>query len=186
MTRDDLRGIIEGISDEQLKRILDINSSDIGKAKRTVEELSAQLSEAQEKVLGYEAEIGGLKLAVNEAEGMREKVKELQKVIDERKLKDEAQELENKLAQRFATVTEGAEFLNKYTHDGLYAEFKAALSDVNNNGKSDTEIYSKITKGRENLFLPENSGIPKVISASGGIAQSLADGDVREIMGLTR
>ena len=37
MTRDDLRGIIEGITDEQLKQILDIHSADIGKAKSGAE-----------------------------------------------------------------------------------------------------------------------------------------------------
>ena len=34
MTRDQLRQIIEGITDEQIKSILDINSADIGNAKK--------------------------------------------------------------------------------------------------------------------------------------------------------
>ncbi len=37
MTREDLRGIIEGITDEQLKKVLDINSSDIRKVKGNLE-----------------------------------------------------------------------------------------------------------------------------------------------------
>lgn len=34
MTREEIKKIVEGITDEQLKQILDINSADIGKARR--------------------------------------------------------------------------------------------------------------------------------------------------------
>ena len=33
MKREEIKAIVEGITDEQLKQILDINSADIGKAK---------------------------------------------------------------------------------------------------------------------------------------------------------
>lgn len=36
MTRDQVRNIISGITDEQLQQILDINSADIGKAKEPI------------------------------------------------------------------------------------------------------------------------------------------------------
>ena len=57
MTRDELRGIVEGISDEQLKRILDINSSDIGKVKKETEALEKQLGERAERMNEMESRI---------------------------------------------------------------------------------------------------------------------------------
>ena len=60
MTRDDLRGIIEGITDDQLKAILDINSSDIGKAKGNLEAVQTELENAKTKIGEYETEIGNL------------------------------------------------------------------------------------------------------------------------------
>ena len=42
MTREKLRKIIEGITDEQLKAIPDINTTDIGKSKSDVEKIRAE------------------------------------------------------------------------------------------------------------------------------------------------
>ena len=43
MTREDLKRIIEGITDEQLKSILDINTTDIGKAKKIMKQLNLKM-----------------------------------------------------------------------------------------------------------------------------------------------
>ena len=59
MTRDDLRGIIEGITDDQLKRILDINSADIGKVKADLDKTKGDLETAKKTVLKVVAEVLG-------------------------------------------------------------------------------------------------------------------------------
>ena len=71
MTRDDLRGIIEGITDEQLKKILDINSADIGKVKTDLETVKGNLETANGKIADYEKEIGTLKESIGNTEEMQ-------------------------------------------------------------------------------------------------------------------
>ena len=182
MTRDDLRGIIDGITDEQLKSILDINTADIGKAKGNLEAVQTELDNAKTKIGEYETEIGNLKESLGDAEALQKKIDDLQADIDARKQADEAAAAENVLKGRFDTVCGEAKFLNDFTRSGLYDEFKTALSDEANIGKSDKDIYEAITKEKENIFMPEG-GIPSVVSSTGGDTPT-SDADVREIMGL--
>lgn len=183
MTRDDLKGIIEGITDEQLKAILDINSSDIGKAKGSLEAVQTKLDNAETKIGEYETEIGNLKESLGNAEALQKKIDDLQADIDARKQADEAAAAENSLKNRFADICGDAKFLNDFTRDGLFNEFKTALADEANKSKSDKDIYEAITKDKENIFVPED-GLPSVASSTPGGGAAATDADVREIMGL--
>jgi len=183
MTRDDLRGIIEGITDEQLKAILDIHSSDIGKVKGNLETVQTELEEAKTKIGEYETEIGSLKESLGDAEALQKKIDDLQADIDARKQADEAAAAENSLKNRFADVCGEAKFLNDFTRDGLFNEFKTALTDEANNSKSDKDIYDAITKNKENIFAPAD-GIPGVVSSTPGGGAAATDAEVREVMGL--
>ena len=89
MTREDLRGIIDGITDEQLKRILDINTAYIGKAKGNLETVQTELDNAKTKIGEYETEIGKLKDSLDDAEALQKKIDDLQADIDARKQADE-------------------------------------------------------------------------------------------------
>lgn len=182
MTRDDLRGIIEGITDDQLKKILDINSADIGKVKGDLDKMKGDLETANGKIADYEKEIGTLKESVGNAEAMKKKIDELQASIDERKKADEAAAADADMKNRFDTVCGDAKFLNEFTKNGLFNEFKTALGDEANKTKSDKDIYEAITDGKDNIFEPDG-GIPGVVSGTGG-SSSATDNDIREIMGL--
>ncbi len=185
MTRDDLRGIVEGISDEQLKKILDINSVDIGKAKKGFDELKAEFEKVNRDAEQLNAELAGLRESQCEAEEMKMKIEELQKVIDDRKTEDENREYRMALEKRFNAATGNAEFLNEYTKNGLLDKFADALGMEENQGLSDKEIFGKLTDGEENLFVPDG-GIPSVVASTSGFGTDLSLGDVREIMGLDR
>lgn len=54
MTREQLRQIIEGITDEQLTAVLDINSADIGNAKKPSKALQRQLDDALNSLKSFE------------------------------------------------------------------------------------------------------------------------------------
>jgi DNA repair exonuclease SbcCD ATPase subunit len=182
MTRDDVRGIIEGITDDQLKRILDINSADIGKVKADLDKVKGDLDTANNKIADYEKEIGTLKESIGNTEEMQKKIDTLQASIDERKAADEAAALEAAMVNRFNAVCGDAKFLNEFTKNGLFDEFKTALADEANKTKSDKDIYEAITDGKDNIFMPDG-GIPGVASSTGG-DPAVNDNDIREIMGL--
>ncbi len=183
MTRDDLRGIVEGITDEQLKKILDINSLDIGKAKNGAEVIKTALDEAEARSKQMEEEINQLKIGQCEADEMREKIGELQKVIDQKNEAEEKAKSENTLNMRFGLAFEGMDFVNDFTRKGVFEQFKNAVLDESNAGKSDSEIGQALTFGKENLFAPQG-GIPSAVSSTKGFGGGITDGDVREIMGL--
>ena len=182
MTRDDLRGIIEGITDEQLKRILDINSADIGKVKADLDKAKGDVETANGKIADYEKEIGTLKESIGDTEAMQKKIDDLQASIDDRKKADEAAAADADMKNRFDTVCGEAKFLNEFTRNGLFNEFKTALADEANKTKSDKDIYEAITNGKDNIFEPEG-GIPGVVSSTGG-GSPVTDNDIRDIMGL--
>ncbi|MBE7031989.1 MAG: hypothetical protein E7401_03395 [Ruminococcaceae bacterium] len=179
MTRDDLRGIIEGITDEQLKRILDIHSQGVGKAKGEVEGLKLQLSEAEAKLAGYKETVKSLENSQCEAEKMKIKIEELQKVIDQ----SEAAKSREALEKRFDNAAGDAKFLNDFTKSGLMAEFLEAVQDEKNAGRSDGEIFGGLVDGREDIFAPDE-GVPTVIASTMGFGGQITENDVREIMGL--
>lgn len=183
MTREDLRGIVEGITDEQLKRILDINSSDIGKTKGKLEDLKLQLESANTKLAQQNEKLAELEERQCEAEKMKNRIEELQKVIDESHEQAEKERVKTLMESRFASAAGTAEFLNDFTRNGVLAEFMTAVNAEENAGKSDEEIFCGIVENRENIFVPEG-GIPAVVAATGGFGGQITDGDVREIMGL--
>ena len=185
MTREDLRGIIEGISDEQLKKILDINSTDVGKARNGAEDLKKELESANANIEGLTSEISVLKEAQCEAEEMKIKVGELQKIIDDRRIEDEKAARDAELQSRFENATNGMEFLNEFTRNGVFAQFSEALEAEENRSKSDAEIFQSLTADVGNLFVSDN-GIPTVLASTTGFGADLSMGDVREIMGLSR
>lgn len=183
MTRDDLRGIVTGITDEQLKKILDINSADIGKAKLDTDGLKAELEEANKKVMDMETELGALRESQCEAEKMKEKLDGLQKVIDERKEEDERQSREAAVKSRFDAVVGEAKFLNDFTKDGVFAQFQTAVEKEENLGRADEEVFGEIVGERENIFIQQKD-IPSVVASTSGFGGDLSRSDVREIMGL--
>lgn len=183
MTQNDVKTIFDGATDAQVKAILDLNSSDIGKAKKECDALRSELDEAKNKVQSYETEIGGLRDSVDEAEKLKTRVEELQKAIDDRKAADEKAEREKAVSVRFDAACGDAKFLNDFTRAGLFSEFRAALESKDNAGKADKEIFEALTADRDNIFLPEG-GIPGVVSSTGGGGTADTDNDIREIMGL--
>ena len=183
MTREEIRGIIEGISDEQLKKILDINSHDVGRAKGAFSELQKALEEAETENALIKDKLSGFEDAQCEAEEMKNEIDRLQKVIEENEKSRETEKVEADLAKRFSTMAAGKEFVNKYTQNGLFAEFRDAVAEEKNTGKSDAEIYSTLIEGRENLFVPDNN-VPIAVASTMGFGGAVTDSDVREIMGL--
>lgn len=157
-----------------------------GAASGAVGDAVGELEAAQQRISALEAELSAVKNGQGEAEKLQIKIDELQKVLDGKQAAEEAERAEKSIRERFGAVTGGAEFLNSYTRDGVLAEFRAAVSDAANAGRSDAEIYREITDGQESLFVPDG-GIPSVVATSGfGLCGgSLGDSDVREIMGLS-
>lgn len=183
MKRDELKGIIPEITDEQLTKVLDINTTDIGKAKTDYTDLKAKYDAEVKTRQGLEADIQKLKDSAADTEGLNNKIADLQKEIDDRKAADEQAVKDKAMADRFGAAIGEKKFLNEFTQKGVLEEFKAALADKANQGKSDADVFAGIVKDRDGIFANPNpiGGTPPAGSAD---QAKLDINNARAVMGL--
>ena len=175
MKREDIKSIIEGITDEQLSQIMDLNGKDVEKEKSKLINANTELDRAKQTIESMTNELQSLKDSNATAEDWKSKFKTLQEDIA--KQTEAAAMLE-----RFNKSAGDAKFLNEYTKSGIFNEFSAALTDERNKGRSDAEIYTEITKDRDGIFeSPNRIEIPGVKEID---MQEQDDMQIRSIMGL--
>lgn len=164
MKQDELKGIIPEITKEQITQILDINTADIGKAKTDYTDLKAKYDDEVKTRQGLETDIQKLKDGAEDAAGLNKKIADLQKEIDDRKTADEQAVKDKAMADRFGAAIGEKKFLNDFTRNGVLGEFKTALDDKANEGKSDADVFASLIKDREGLFENPNpiGGTPGV------------------------
>ena len=187
MKRDEVRKIIPEITDEQLNKIMDLNSTDIGKAKGDYDKAKGDLDKANEDIEKYQNRIAELEDAVNGGEDFKKKFEDLKKEIEdekaEAKRKADEEAAENAMAERFKTVVGENKWRDELTGEAVYSKFKAALADEANKGKGDKDILDALTKD-QNYWLNPNqpanmTGINKNTSMG-----DVTDDQIRGIMGL--
>lgn len=184
MTRKDISSIFKDATDEQITALLDINSTDIGKAKGDTAQMENELATAKSTIADYESTIGELKASAGDAEKLTARIADLEKAISDREAADKAAAEEAALLARFNTVSDGKQFINDFTKNGIVAEFKDALAKDENKGKGDAEIFAAMVKDRDGIFVNPNA--PQDIPGTGNIppAGTLDDNQVRAVMGL--
>lgn len=183
MKREDLKRIVPEITDEQIDAVLNLRSAEIEKINKDMEDLKAQIEAKEAEITDYKGTIFELEKASGDAEELNKKIQELQAAIADREEADKQAATEKALGDRFSSVAGECKFVNDFTKNGIYAEFKAALDADENKGKSDADIYAAITKDRSGIF--EN---PNPISVTGGSTNrnlgTMEDDQIRAVMGL--
>lgn len=176
MTREDLRKVFENATDEQISQVLDINSADIGRAKKKLEDniagLTAELTSVSDKLKAYD----GVDL-----DALRQQLAAYEQAEQQRKQEAQQQEHERLLHERFDKLNGDRQYINEFTKNGVYGMFKAELDKQENQGKSDAEIYGALVKDKDGIFANPNA--PQAIHPAGG--SSVDDMSVmRAAMGL--
>lgn len=152
MTRDQVRNIISGVTDEQLQQILDINSADIGKAKEPIAAFQQQLTAANNTISELEKNKGDVAALQAEIDTYK------QEKADREKAEQEAA-TNAALMSRFEKLHGERTYTNEFTKNGIFAEFKTALDNKDNQGKSDADIFAAIIKDRDGIFTNPNPGV---------------------------
>lgn len=184
MKRDELKSILPEITDEQITKVLDINTADIGKAKTDYTDLKTKYDTEVKTRQELETEIQKLKGSAADADDLNKKIADLQKEIDDRKAADEQAVKDKAMADRFGAAIGDKKFLNDFTQQGILEEFKVALSDKANTGKADADVFAAIVKDREGIFANPNpiGGTPP---AGGGYQPDKdSNNNMRAVMGL--
>lgn len=183
MKREFLAELIPDVAKEVIDQILDANGRDVESAQGSHKKTKEGLAAANQKIAEYEQEIESLKDATADADALKLKVVELEKSIQERKEADEREKAEAAVTSRFDAVIGEKQFLNDFTRSGVLNEFKAAIADKENEGKSDSDILTALVKDREGIFANPNPPAP--IPGTGKIdAKKLDEAKIRAVMGL--
>ena len=157
---------------EIVDKIMAENGEDVEKAKaKQVKDIEAErdnlkdeLNKANEKVKEIEGQlddkdktIDNLKQSVGNEEELKAQIEAYEE--EKRKAEEERKqaELEKGMQSRFDAVVGENKFVNDFTKDGTYKEFKEALDKPENKGKGDKEIFNELMKGNEDrLEQPQN------------------------------
>ncbi len=188
MKREDIKKFFPDATEEQLKGLLDINTTDIGKAKGDLETVKAELEKANGTLKEYETTIADLKKSAEGNEDFKKKFEDLeQRIADEkaeaeRKEKEAAAEAE--YSNRFKTVVGEQKWRDELTEKAVYAEFKTALQDEANKGKGDKDILAALTQDKE-YFAKDPARVPAFSRGTGFAGGNVDDAAVRAAMGLS-
>lgn len=161
-----------GLSEDIIAKIQTESGKDITKEKEKTKKALDDLAAANGKLSEYEGKIA--EFEKQDAAGLARQVADLQKIIDDRKTADDAALREKNLAERFERVTGERKYLNDFTKAGILSEFKAALEDKANGGKSDADVFDTLTKDREGVFINKNQAPDIPASAPSGAANSIS------------
>ena len=153
MKREELKAIIEGITDEQLEKVLNLNSSDVekvkGKLQPELEGLKQQLHEAKETIDILEAGKG-------DTEKLRAELDKYRAAEETWAAKEKAAAEQAALTERFQAAKGDRVFSHEYIERGVMEDFAKALADAANTGKGDAELFDALTRDKDGIFQSKN------------------------------
>lgn len=149
-------------------------------AKGKLTEQIDKTKELKDTIDSLEKEIGELKKT--DPAKLQETIDDLQDKLKKRTEADEQAKKAKALADRFSAVSGEKKFVNDFTKSGVLSEFKEALENKDNEGKSDKEIFEGLIKDREGIFSSSNP--PADMSGTEPIDSDKATETLRAAMGL--
>lgn len=167
MTREQVKNAIPDITDEALKAILDIHTTDIGNIKKEIETLKAEKTQLESQIAEKDTTISNLEKANGDVEKIQKEL-ESYKLADEERKKTEQDALETKAVLDAITGhLKDKQFVNDITRDSYVSKVREALTNPENKGKSAGDILDAMTKDVDGVFKNPNSGV-KIPPVGGG------------------
>ena len=182
MTREEIKKIVEGIADEQLKAILDINSADIGKAKKDYDTVKSENDTLKADKKGLEDKISELSEKSNSAEDYKKQLEDLKKEIKDKEDADKRALEDAQLTDAITAVFGDKKFTSDYVKNGLIADMKTEIAKPENKGKGYAELFEALTKDKEGIFANPNPGIE--MPGMGSLDMNISENSMRAVMGL--
>lgn len=162
MKRDEIKEIIEGITKEQLDKIMDINGADIEKAKGNLATVQQQVEQLQTQLKDRDKQLADLKNEVKDNEDLKSKITALEQANETAKT-----DYDNKIKE----IQRGYEIEGKL-RDAKAKNVKAAMAMLDLDSKDDIDTQIKFLRENEaTSFLFESDNPPTVTGttpATGG------------------
>ena len=174
-----------GLEDDVIAKIQAESGKDVQKEKDKLQSIQEKLEEQSQIRTDLEAQIKGLKEKQGNTDELQRKISELEQQIYARQEADKKAQEEKVFSERFARVVGDSKFLNEYTEQGIFDEFKKVISESENAGKSDVDIYKTIVSDRDGIFRNDHqpADIPG-INPKSEVSSKIGEAEVRKIMGL--
>lgn len=182
MTREDLKKIIEGITDEQLKSILDINSADIGKAKKDYDTIKSENDTLKSDKKELEEKITTLSEKSNSADDYKKELDDLKAEIKKKEDADKAEAEDRALTDSIIEVFGDKKFTSDYVKNGIIADMKLEIAKPENKRKGYAELFESLTKDKEGIF--KNPNQPANMTGFGNVEPDIPADTARAVMGL--
>lgn len=182
MTREDLKKIIEGISDEQLKAVLDINSADIGRAKGDYTALKNENDTLMSDKRRLEDKLTELSDKSSTADGYKKELEDLKAEIERKEAEGREKAAEEELTKAITAVFGNRKFTSEYAKNGLIADMKAEILKPENKSKSYAELFEGLTRDKTGIF--ENPNKPADMAGMRDFDNNTSEETMRAIMGL--
>lgn len=178
-----------GIEKDVAEKIFSERGREISAEKEKSDKTASELKEAKETISRITTELDGLKANNASAEEWKQKYETLQHDVSEKEriAKEEAAAAEKQanLQARYAAVCVSKDGKPlEWTHEAIkndyFAKFAAAVEDKSNQGKSDADIFSSLTKDDATAF----KGVTAVTLIGGkplGMNGALTRADISKI-----
>lgn len=150
MTREDVKGILPEITDEQLNSLMKRHGDTVVKLNEDITTLKGELATAQ-------STIENLQKAGDDTEALKKELEDYRKAETDRKNAEAEAEKEKAINDRFNALVGETKFINDFTKSGILSEFKEAIGKKENEGKGDKDIYSALIKDRADIFVSKNT-----------------------------
>lgn len=167
MTREELKGIIEGITDEQLKSILDIHTADIGKVKKENETLKEENTTLKDGKKDLEDRIKKLTDDANDNADYKKQLEDLRKEIKGKEDADKKAKEDAELTDAITAVFGDKVKKNEYIRKGLIEDMKNEIAKPENKSKGYQEIFENLIRDKDDIL--ENPNPPATIPGMGKV-----------------
>lgn len=183
MTREELKNIIEGITDEQLTSILDINTADIGKAKKDYDKIKSENDTLKDNQKELKEKIEKLTDDASKGADYKSQLETLQNEIKAKEEADEKAKADAELTDAITAVFGDKKFTSDYVRNGIIADMKTEIAKPENKGKGYSELFESLTKDKEGIFANPNP--PADMPGMGNVkSNEESEAAARAIMGL--
>lgn len=144
-----------GIAEDIISKIMAENGKDIEATKGKFSDYDTLKSQ----VKTYETEISNLKTTETDNVTLKSDLETLKKQIKDKEEADKTAVYEKNMQERFSNLIGETKFVNDFTKNAVFSEWKKSLEDTANVGKGDKDLFDSLTKDKENVFANPNPGV---------------------------
>ena len=160
MTREQVAQIIgDSVTEDMINAILNANSADIGRAKQGADALNQTIADLTAQLETARATIATLEGNAANAEAISAELEKYRTAERERTEAETRAQAEAQMRSRFDAVTAETKFVNELTRDGIFAQFRKAITDTVNAGKGDAAVLADLINGKTDLLVNPNPAV---------------------------